>query len=613
MKVVFDQPQPIEKLRVHYNEKVTYVTTVKNYPLVESIEFPGDYHAALRKRSVPVKIGKKVDKLIEKYKTTLVEIWNDHRPDFTTTEKADTLTLPRVLAETDPDLRAELMVKYLRQQKESLRKKLKAAAVGVFAAGYTLGKNRGQVLTHQDLNDDLNLADEKILSDKLAWNDEYIDGLTDDLDANYQETLEAEYETEEALKVAFAKVHESDAYRLPLFAAALGSVIVPAGTSQAIREVQGVDENGEPTGEAATDPDTGEPIGDTYQGGIWHTHHDPVVCDGCEANDGLWMTLDQYMDESGTNDCLTNCRCPELFEPADRPTDDTQIWIGTPGIDKSAKVSTLVKHLPGQHDQLTHAGIRTAQGETDKQSIANSKKEVAKTAERIMQEQGLDAKFSEMRDQIKNGVQTRDQYKIGGEYTSERKQLHNQIIDKVLTGTTPSTEPTFILMGGLPGSGKSSIVKEMALDNYVRIDSDAIKMALPEYAGWNAALLQLEADDVIGKLMVRAASERRNVLLDGTMKTYEKANRLTDVMANLGYKIGVVFSDVAPEEAIQRAITRYQKAGRFVDPLAIAAHDHQNIASYHRLKNEVDFARLYDNNERGAAPKLKEDYHVALR
>jgi len=275
----------------------------------------------------------------------------------------------------------------------------------------------------------------------------------------------------------------------------------------------------------------------------------------------------------------------------------------------------IAKHLQGQHDQLIHAGIRVAQGEAEVSRIAESKKLTAAIAERVIKDAGAqyEKDVLKYREQVKNGQQSKATHQKDGKYTEERQKLHAEIVGRIAGATPTSKDPTFILMGGLPGSGKSTIVEQKELPDYVRIDSDAIKQMLPEYAGWNAGLLQSEADDIIGKILVQATQERKNVLLDGTLKTYNKADKIVNVISGLGYKVGLVYSDVSPEESMTRAVERYHRSGRLVDPMYIASHDHQNRATYEKLKAEVDFYELYDNNERGKPPQLKESGHAKAR
>ena len=263
-------------------------------------------------------------------------------------------------------------------------------------------------------------------------------------------------------------------------------------------------------------------------------------------------------------------------------------------------------HLPGEHDQCAHSPTGECSPVTSNE-IEEGRRALSTKAQAIIEERGMAAEFSKLRAKISSGQQTREIYMKGGEYILGRKQLHDKIVDGLVANVPKSANPTFILMGGLPGSGKSAIVKREGFADYVKIDSDMIKAHLPEYRGWNAALLQKEADDVIGRAISRAVREKKNILLDTTLKNHDKYDRILKIMDEFRYRKGVIFSNVTPENAMHRVIDRYKSNGRFVDPLYVASHDALNSDTYRRLKAKADFYSLYDNNgPKGEPPKLKE-------
>lgn len=357
MRIMLDTPQPIEQLRKVYNDRVTFVSSVSHYPLISELEISGEYLSGLRKRLVPVRVGKRVDRLIRRYTRRLERVWRryqrellaslrlDHLKKFAPageTEKADAPTLAQVLAETDPSRQQVLYMRYLRARKaqlitpklDAMREDLNRTAAPMFRNAYLLGKERGQVLTSQELDEELTDEDEALLEEREDQNDEFLAALVDGVSDEYEKALSEDYPTEEALLAALALAHQKQAYRLPKFAAALGSSLLAAGMAQAIRDVQELDEAGRPTGHPRIDEETGLPVGEVVEGGYWHTSHDNRVCEGCERNDGFWMTVEDFQEEAGTNDCLSNCRCIELFEPAPMPEDANRIWTGSPGMDK---------------------------------------------------------------------------------------------------------------------------------------------------------------------------------------------------------------------------------------------------------------------------------------
>jgi len=235
---------------------------------------------------------------------------------------------------------------------------------------------------------------------------------------------------------------------------------------------------------------------------------------------------------------------------------------------------------------------------------------VRQFADEIVDERGLNEEFNSLRDRVNAGKQTKELHTEAGEYTSSRRQRHNRIIEGALHQIPSQAEPSVIYMGGVPGSGKSTIVKMRGFNDFVHIDSDDVKRQLPEYQGWNAALLQDEATDVVSEIISQAEEGRKNILIDCTLKTPEQYIAQIDTFRKLGYKVGVVFADLPPEKAITRAIDRYvnpEGDHRFVDPRYIATHDHKNRRSYEKLKQLADFFEAYDNDvPKGHEPVLLE-------
>lgn len=405
MRLVLDEPQPIESLRKVYNDHVTFVTSTSSWPLVSEIQFKGDYQSTLRKRQVPVKVGKRVDREITKYEKKLKKVWDYYqtrinriirfediklirellRSNKDTVEKRE-LTLARVLRERSPQRRFILRQKFLQQNKarliqsqlDEMKQELQRVSRPAFKTVFKLGKIRGQIQSDQELDDRLTVHDRRLLSEKEEWNSKFLNNLTGDSWNHYEGLLAMKFDEPDELINALEEVEKKERSRLPLFAAAIASVLLAAGTARAARDVTTDPKTGEEQEEAILDEETGIPVGIAYKGGLWHTRHDNRVCPGCEGNDGKWMTNNDFQAEAGTNECLTRCRCIELFELAEKPVNKNEIWRGQPGASikdwprfrKSTSIlrklypalvelqDILNKHLQGEHDQQRHDPTR---------------------------------------------------------------------------------------------------------------------------------------------------------------------------------------------------------------------------------------------------------------
>ena len=224
-----------------------------------------------------------------------------------------------------------------------------------------------------------------------------------------------------------------------------------------------------------------------------------------------------------------------------------------------------------------------------------------KVATNVIKEHGMEEEVRLIRRNVDDAPQTRDVYSHNGVYVPERQARHDKIVADTLAQATPVANPTFVFTGGVPGAGKSTMLRNVDLSNHVIVEHDAFKAALPEYKGWNAANVLSEASDITAKVMRIAIEQHKNVVYDGTMSNFRVNDALLKEVKALGYKVKIYFMDTQPEMAMQRALGRYKnpppgQPGRFVDPVFIAQEDHKNIRTFNRLKSSADSYQRYDAN-----------------
>ncbi len=215
---------------------------------------------------------------------------------------------------------------------------------------------------------------------------------------------------------------------------------------------------------------------------------------------------------------------------------------------------------------------------------------------------------------------TRDQHlQADGSYTPERQALHDKIQQDLLANSVAPGEgeqPTLLLTGGLPGAGKSSMLRGKEYDDIrdkvVMIDSDDIKGRLAQAdgidnVGTHAASYHPEADDIVASTMAAALSEGRSIGLDGTMKSGDKMASMVEQFKARGYRVEVAFAHLPIQKAMERAVGRYLQGGRFVDPKYIATHDAKNIKTARVLKGKADVVRIWNTDvPYGSSPTLSE-------
>jgi predicted ABC-type ATPase len=182
-----------------------------------------------------------------------------------------------------------------------------------------------------------------------------------------------------------------------------------------------------------------------------------------------------------------------------------------------------------------------------------------------------------------------------GAYTEKRKKLHESIIFGLYKNIAclHHDQPIAVLTAGPPGSGKSYFLKQFApymqSNRIIKIDADAIREKLPEYAGWNASATHEETKNIVSEALSYISTPcRHDVLYDGTMNTPKNYEPLIGKLRDLGYKIYIVFVDVPKDYAIKRVLERYQHTGRYV-PLSVVDEFYSHASNhFDHIKTLVD-------------------------
>lgn len=187
-----------------------------------------------------------------------------------------------------------------------------------------------------------------------------------------------------------------------------------------------------------------------------------------------------------------------------------------------------------------------------------------------------------------------------------------------LTRTTPQENPKAILLGGQPGAGKSALAAEAirelrANGGAVVIDADRMREENPRYKQLSrddpqhaADRTQKEAGEWATRLTLAAVENRRNLVVDGTMRSPENIRDLTARLKEHGYEVEARVLAVNPETSMTRARLRFEEqvaergTGRFVNK---EQHDNAYagmVESVRALERDklADSVRVYDANQR---------------
>jgi len=210
-------------------------------------------------------------------------------------------------------------------------------------------------------------------------------------------------------------------------------------------------------------------------------------------------------------------------------------------------------------------------------------------------------------------TQSRYRDSISKQYISERQKLHEEkinLVDNENAIPKKGKDPTVIFIGGLTASGKSTVIDKLVdhqLDEtlpdykkykkYVYLNSDVFKEMLPEYEkykGANAGMLHEESTDMLDKAVEKYTHEKKNIIIDATLKNTVDAKKNFAKFKSLGYNVILYGINIRGENSIIRAAKRAVATGRYVDLDYIATNAEKTNKSILTLRRE---AKLFKKSE----------------
>lgn len=191
-------------------------------------------------------------------------------------------------------------------------------------------------------------------------------------------------------------------------------------------------------------------------------------------------------------------------------------------------------------------------------------------------------------------------------YNQERRKLHKNIIKDIFRNfkskkPEKGEKPTFILLGGRGGSGKSKFSKNNLIydkSKYLVLNADDIQEHLDGYEGWNAKGYHDEAADVLEIALKKAAQRGVNVVLDATMNGLESTQRRLKQFIDMGYRTEAHYMYLPRQEAAKRSVTRFISEGRYV-PINVVLDMTENEKNFDIVKDEVDSWSFWSNEDVG--------------
>lgn len=161
--------------------------------------------------------------------------------------------------------------------------------------------------------------------------------------------------------------------------------------------------------------------------------------------------------------------------------------------------------------------------------------------------------------------------KGGGLSKSEQQELAAELVEERLAITMAVPNPTAILTGGQPGAGKS-VAKEQVVARFadaggiIDIDPDDIRPALPYMDAFRAKggsaipdFANTDAGDVAYLVLQGVKTEKRNVLVDGTLRNTDRATDLALDLKAIGFNVEFHGMAVYPDLSHARTYLRREK------------------------------------------------------
>ena len=219
-----------------------------------------------------------------------------------------------------------------------------------------------------------------------------------------------------------------------------------------------------------------------------------------------------------------------------------------------------------------------------------------------------------------------------GHYNETRLRLHARIAAQLyglhITTNRPVVyeyvHPTFILLIGIPGAGKNTLLccdwvsKYIDVTKFVNFDVDECLALLPEFyhamlnislgnntnshqenvpdANRRYAICQEEAQFIVRKNVQQGIMDRKNIVLHGSGKSVDTYAHILQTATSSGYTAHVVCVDLPLHVAHERVLTRSQGGyGRMVPMDVVNAASFKIVKTFRRLVHYVNYAHLFDS------------------
>jgi len=152
-------------------------------------------------------------------------------------------------------------------------------------------------------------------------------------------------------------------------------------------------------------------------------------------------------------------------------------------------------------------------------------------------------------------------------YSEDRTNLQREVYNALINGEC-ARERIAVICCGPPASGKSRMAEAISRHLNARIiDSDLAKERLPEFSGGRfAAMLHEESDRIRNAVLDECLNRGENIVIPVVGKSHKSVISLFKHCSNEGYRVHLRLLICPAKLAAKRAVERFERTGRFVDP-----------------------------------------------
>lgn len=219
-------------------------------------------------------------------------------------------------------------------------------------------------------------------------------------------------------------------------------------------------------------------------------------------------------------------------------------------------------------------------------------------------------KYEKLRKLILTKRSTLKENSVNGKLKPVRKKFHNKIINQQFRdrSTIDRKDPDLYVFGGLPASGKGTVLRKKVPEKTIVIDNDDYKAKLSKrnrspikgYKLAHSQTLHEESGVLVERAINKSIKQRRNVTYDGTMRNPKKARRIISKYKKAGYDVHYLGTQKKPTKALTHAANRFLIAGRLVPLGFIKSQGNQISKNSWKARKLADTHQIYDTNSRPA-------------